>query len=106
MELVILKQAEKELRKAPKEVLVDIYSLFQDLMGGLSLSMPISRPLFSLARGLFELRLSSRSGEFRVFYIVRAADAIYVLHACQKKTQKLDNKVKKLLASRIRSLNL
>lgn len=59
MEIVILKQAEKELKNAPKEILEDIYSLFDDLMQGKILGMPISRPLPSIAKGLHELRLSS-----------------------------------------------
>ena len=73
MEIVILKQAEKELKDAPKEILEDIYSLFHDLMQGKILGMPISRPLPSIAKGLHELRLSSRSGEFRVFYLILTA---------------------------------
>ena len=75
-------------------------------MEGVKLSMPISRPLFSVAKSLYELRLSSGSGEFRVFYIIRGGDAIYAIYAGAKKKQKLDNKVKKVLLSRIRSLDL
>ena len=45
MEIVVLKQAEKELRDGPKELIEDIYSLFDDLSQGKSLGMPISRPL-------------------------------------------------------------
>ncbi len=42
MEIVVLKQAEKELRDGPKELMEDIYSLFDDLSQGKSLGMPIS----------------------------------------------------------------
>lgn len=45
MEIVILKQAEKELKDGPIEIIEDIYSLFDDLSQGKSLGMPISRPL-------------------------------------------------------------
>lgn len=106
MELAVLKQAQKELKQVPKELAVDLFSLFQDLMDGVKLSMPVSKPLPSVAKGLHELRLSSKAGEFRVFYVIKTGDAIYVLHACSKKTQKLDNKVKKILLNRIRILNL
>jgi hypothetical protein len=57
MELVLLKQAKKELKDVPKDVVADVFALFEDLMAGKKLSMPISRPLFSIAKGLHELRL-------------------------------------------------
>lgn len=48
MEIVVLKQAEKELRDGAKELMEDIYSLFDDLSQGKSLGMPISRPFLRL----------------------------------------------------------
>ncbi len=68
--------------------------------------MPISRPLFSVAKGLHELRLSGRAGEFRVFYVIKVADAIYVLHATEKKKQELDKKTADLLKHRMRTIGL
>ncbi len=106
MELILLKQAERELKKAPKDVLADIFSLFEELMAGKNLAMPISRPLPSLGKGIHELRLSGRAGEYRIFYVIRVGDAIYVLHATQKKTQKTDKKTLDLVRSRIRSIEL
>ncbi|OFZ79152.1 MAG: hypothetical protein A2583_00475 [Bdellovibrionales bacterium RIFOXYD1_FULL_53_11] len=106
MELVVLKQAKRELKDAPKDIIEDVFALFDDLMAGKNLSMPISRPLPSIAKGLHELRLSGRSGEFRVFYVVRIEDAIYVLHATQKKKQELDRRTSDLLRLRIRSIGL
>jgi len=106
MELIILKQAQKELKQAPKDVLEDVFALFEDLMAGHRLSMPVSRSLFSISRGLHELRLSGRAGEFRVFYIIRSGYGIYVLYAGTKKKQPLDKRVRDILETRIRSLNL
>ncbi|HLE11021.1 MAG: hypothetical protein A2504_10445 [Bdellovibrionales bacterium RIFOXYD12_FULL_39_22] len=106
MEIVVLKQAKKELKDGPKELMVDIYSLFDDLSHGKSLGMPISRPLTSIASGLHELRLSGRAGEFRVFYFIKIGDAIYIVHACSKKKQSIDKRTTDLLRSRIRSINL
>jgi hypothetical protein len=34
VEIVVLKQAQKELRRCPKEFAEDIYSLFEDLSNG------------------------------------------------------------------------
>lgn len=106
MEIVVLKQAEKELKNGPKELMEDIYSLFDDLSQGMNLSMPISRPLPSIARGLHELRLSGKAGEFRIFYFIKVGDSIYILHACTKKKQTIDKKTTDLLKNRIRSIEL
>lgn len=38
-------------------------------------------------RGVEEIRLRDDSGIYRVVYTARLADAVYVLHAFQKKTQ-------------------
>ena len=37
--------------------------------------------------GVEELRVWCEQGTFRVVYLARLADAVYVLHAFQKKTQ-------------------
>lgn len=106
MEIIVLKQAQKELKNAPKEIIEDIYSLFDELMAGRHLSLPISRPLPSIAKGLHELRLSSRAGEYRVFYVIRVGTAIFVLHATSKKTEKTDRQTTDLIKKRLRSLSL
>jgi phage-related protein len=106
MELVLLKQAKKELKDAPKDVVADVFALFEDLMSGKKLSMPVSRPLYSIAKGLHELRLSGKSGEYRVFYVIKVDDAIYVLHATVKKKQEMGKKTAELLRLRLRSIGI
>jgi len=106
MELIVLKQAKRELQDAPRDIIQDVFALFDDLMAGKHLSMPISRPLPSVAKGLHELRLSGRAGEYRVFYVIKVNDAIYVLHATAKKTQKTDRRTIELIQTRLRSLGL
>jgi phage-related protein len=106
VEIVVVKQAQKELEDAPREVIEDVYALFEDLAAGKHLSLPISRPLPSIAKGLHELRLSFSGGEYRVFYVIRTKDAIYVIHATQKKTQSLDRRAKELLKLRMKRLGL
>ena len=105
MELIVLKQAERELRDAPRDIIQDIFALFDDLMSSKKLSLPISRPLPSIAGGLHELRLSGRAGEYRIFYILKTNRAIFVIHATAKKTHKIDNRIKNVLKARIRSLD-
>jgi phage-related protein len=41
-----------------------------------------------VGKGAREIRIRAADGTFRVFYVVASADAVYVLHAFQKKTQK------------------
>lgn len=41
----------------------------------------------SIGRGVEEIRVSESSGAYRVIYLARRAEAVYVLHAFQKKTQ-------------------
>ncbi len=106
LELTVIKQAQRELKDAPRDVISDVFALFDDLMAGKHLSLPISRPLPSIAKGLHELRLSGRGGEYRVFYVIRVGAAIYVLHATQKKTEKTDKRTIDLIRKRLRSLGL
>jgi len=40
-----------------------------------------------IGRGVQEIRLWDETGTYRVIYTARLADAVYVLHAFQKKTQ-------------------
>jgi phage-related protein len=106
LEIVVLKQAQRELKDAPKDVVSDVFALFEDLAAGKKLGMPISRPLPSVGKGLHELRLSGRAGEYRVFYVIKVIEAIYVIHAATKKKQAMDRQTTELLKQRMRSLGL
>lgn len=45
------------------------------------------KPMPSIGKGVEEIRIWDDSGTYRVIYMARLADAVYVLHAFQKKTQ-------------------
>jgi len=45
------------------------------------------KPMPSIGKGVEEIRVRDDSGTYRVIYTARLADAVYVLHAFQKKTQ-------------------
>ena len=45
------------------------------------------KPMPSIGKGVAEIRVRDDSGAYRVIYTARLADAVYVLHAFQKKTQ-------------------
>lgn len=45
------------------------------------------KPMPSIGKGVEEVRVWDDSGTYRVIYTARLADAVYVLHAFQKKIQ-------------------
>ncbi|MGA2195318.1 MAG: type II toxin-antitoxin system RelE/ParE family toxin [Bryobacteraceae bacterium] len=45
------------------------------------------KPMAVIGKGVEEIRITDESGAYRVIYVARRADAVYVLHAFQKKTQ-------------------
>src|SRR5476651_1792362 len=45
------------------------------------------KPMPSIGKGVEEIRIWDESGTYRVIYTARIKDAVYVLHAFQKKTQ-------------------
>lgn len=46
------------------------------------------KPMEIVGPGVREIRIREQSGAFRLMYVARFAEAIYVLHCFQKKTQK------------------
>lgn len=46
------------------------------------------KPMPTIGRGVEELRVRDATGAYRVIYTARLADAVYVLHAFRKKTQR------------------
>ena len=58
----------------------------------------------AVGAGVEELRVWCEHGTFRVVYLARLADAIYVLHAFQKKTQTTAKTDVEIAARRYREL--
>jgi len=104
MKIRILQDVIRELEKESHDLKESIYGVLERLERGENIPMPLCKPLFSIEKGLYELRFSDRAGEYRVFYYVKIGDAIYVIHAMKKKTQKLETRVVRLLRRRIRSV--
>lgn len=46
------------------------------------------KPMPGVGPGVHEIRVGDRAGTFRVIYVARFDEAVYVLHAFQKKTAK------------------
>jgi phage-related protein len=45
------------------------------------------RPMSSVGAGVHEIRLRDESGAYRVLYVAKFEEAVYVLHCFQKKTR-------------------
>jgi phage-related protein len=56
----------------------------------------------SIGVGVREIRVRERAGAFRVIYVGTFADAVYVLHAFQKKNRQTAKRDVDLAASRLR----
>ncbi len=81
-------KARAVLRSFPDDVRREFGKAIFDLQKGAKLSMPLSRPMPSVASGVEELRVRDRSGTYRVFYFTRLETAVLIFHAFEKKTQK------------------
>ena len=62
------------------------------------------KPMSSVGQGVREIRIRDIAGVFRVHYIVKFADAVYVLHCFQKKTEKISRADVDLAEKRYRDL--
>lgn len=62
--------------------------LLEALGRGISLGLPMSRPMPAVAHGAHELRVSDQAGEVRVFYYTKHRDALLVFHMFRKKVQR------------------
>ena len=85
--IIILKPCRQEIEALPEEIRGDLADALARLDAGLVVSMPLSRPMPSIGRGVHELRLKDRSGAYRVVYARVQRGTVHVLHAFKKTTQ-------------------
>ena len=62
------------------------------------------KPMPAVGKGVEEIRVSDSSGVYRVIYLARRAEAVYVLHAFHKKTQATPRKDLEIAKGRFRQL--
>ncbi len=62
------------------------------------------KPMNTVGQGARELRIRDATGAFRVIYVAKLANAVYVLHCFQKKTEKTSKADLALAAKRYRDL--
>ena len=85
--VIVVTPCKKEIDSLPVEVREDLADALARLENALMLSMPLSRPMFAIEKGLYELRLKDRAGTYRVFYLMKRESEIFLLCAFKKTTQ-------------------
>ena len=62
------------------------------------------KPMNTVGQGVKEIRIRDAAGAFRIVYVAKLADAVYVLHCFQKKTEKTSKTDLDLATKRYRDL--
>jgi phage-related protein len=75
-----------------------------DLQLGLTLGMPLSRPMPAVGVGVKELRVSDRQGAYRTFYYTKSRSGVLIFHAFTKKTPKTPGREIELARRRLREM--
>jgi phage-related protein len=71
---------------------------------GLMLSMPISRPMPSIGRGVHELRLKDQSGIYRLIYVFVGQGNLWLIHDFKKTMQQTPHKNIELAKKRLKEV--
>ncbi|MDZ4675989.1 MAG: type II toxin-antitoxin system RelE/ParE family toxin [Oligoflexia bacterium] len=80
-----LPQCSREIADFPEDIRGELADALARLDEGHTLSMPLSRTMSSIGRGVHELRFRDRAGIYRVIYVLIGGGTIYLLHAFMKK---------------------
>jgi phage-related protein len=62
------------------------------------------RPVVSIGSGVFELREEDKRGWYRVIYLSRTNDVIYVLHCFEKKSRELPRNDAQIAKQRLKGV--
>jgi phage-related protein len=84
--LIFIADSQRALREFPRAVRQTVgFALYQAQMGGKHID---AKPLKNVAAGVFEVVTDHRGDTFRTVYTVKLTNAVYVLHAFQKKSKR------------------
>ena len=97
-------KARDVIRTFPEEVRKELGKAILDLQKGFSLSLPVSRPISSIAPGAEELRIRDRTGNYQAFYYTKSTHSVSIFHAFVKKTQKTPPREIELGRKRLREM--
>ena len=92
----------KDLLKFPAEARKDAGYQLHRIQNGLE---PEDwKPFQSVGDGVKEIRINEDGNAFRIMYVAKFSDRVYVLHSFQKKTQKTRSKDIELARARYKSI--
>jgi len=100
----ILKPCQKEILEFPEDVRGDLADLLVRLENGENLAMPICRPMSTIGRRVYELRLRDRNSIYRIFFVILGAEAIWLIHAFVKTSNKTPIQNLKTAADRLKRI--
>jgi len=63
------------------------------------------KPFSDIGKGVREIRITDSSGIFRIMYLAKFNESIYVLHSFQKKTQKTRKQDIDIARTRYKAIN-
>lgn len=63
-----------------------------------------SRPMKSIGRGVFELRQRDANGWYRLIYLTKVGDTLYMLHAFTKKSAKTSRNDLAIATNRLKNV--
>ncbi len=95
---------QETIRSFPIGIKKALGKVILELQHGISIGMPISKAMPSIAKGVHEIRLKEKDGIYRVFYFTKMKDKILIFHAFQKKTQKTSKKNTDLGKKRLKEM--
>ncbi len=100
----IHRHCQRELVDLPVVVREDLADAVARLEQGQSLSMPLSRPMPNIGRGIHELRLRDRAGVYRIIYAVATKAGVVLLHAFKKTTERTPQRNIEIARTRLKEI--
>ncbi len=100
----ILKPCQKEILEFPEDVRGDLADLLVRLENGENLAMPICRPMPTIGRRVYELRLRDRNSIYRIIFVILGAEGIWLIHAFVKTSNKTPIQNLKTAADRLKRI--
>lgn len=88
--LVWIGDSLEELKRWPKGVIQDAGAALLAVQDGREPSD--WKPMTIIGPGVKEIRLRGDQGQYRILFVAKFAEAVYVLHSFEKKTQKTAQK--------------
>lgn len=101
--MVFLGSVKKDIEKFSAKAKQRLMTALTAVAAELPLSPNDFKYMGNVGMGVYELRIKAES-EYRVFYISKFEEAIYILHAFVKKTQQTSEKDLKLGMARYKTL--